>query len=216
MVYDLTGPWAPTNDGPHSPYSFALNSIDYWMDQGLEKERMTLGVPFYGYNFTNQNNVVSVTFREMVEANPENAQFDQVGDIYYNGLPTITQKTELALKELSGMMIWELGQDHFGEYSLLDRIFETKESFLTTSTAGVFALPSKLYPNPTIDLATLEFESPIDAEVLLLSQSLSVLERKAIQQRSKIPIQLSNYPKGLYFVTIKSDNFIKTLKLVKT
>ena len=66
MVYDLTGPWNPNNAGPHSPYYFALNSIAHWQNQGVPAEDLTLGVPFYGYDFSNPSNVVSFTFGSMV------------------------------------------------------------------------------------------------------------------------------------------------------
>ena len=44
---------------------------------------------------------------------------------YYNGRPTIANKVELAVQKLSGIMIWELGQDSFTEYSLLETIHKT-------------------------------------------------------------------------------------------
>ena len=30
MIYDLTGPWDPSNPGQHSPYSWAANCLSYW------------------------------------------------------------------------------------------------------------------------------------------------------------------------------------------
>ncbi|MEO6039394.1 MAG: glycosyl hydrolase family 18 protein, partial [Saprospiraceae bacterium] len=35
MVYDLTGPWDPTNPGQHSPYPWAQQCIQYWKNQGV-------------------------------------------------------------------------------------------------------------------------------------------------------------------------------------
>ena len=126
MVYDLTGPWNPDNVGSHSPYSFAENSIKYWRDrQGIAPEKLTLGIPFYGWNFDDRNDIFSFTYRSMVNQNPANALRDNVGDAYYNGIPTVRLKTELALEQVSGVMIWELGQDHFDEqFSLLNAIYE--------------------------------------------------------------------------------------------
>jgi GH18 family chitinase len=124
MAYDLTGFWNPDKPGPHSPYSFAEQSIAYWEQQGLSKEKMTLGLPFYGYDFTDLTKIPSVTFREMVERDNSFAYKDAVGKIHYNGIPTIENKTRLALEGLGGIMIWEIGQDHFGNYSLLDRIYK--------------------------------------------------------------------------------------------
>ncbi|MCB0589605.1 MAG: hypothetical protein KDD06_30250, partial [Phaeodactylibacter sp.] len=61
MVYNWTGPWAPNNPGQHSPYSFAVSSINNWFSQGVESERLTLGVPFYGWDFST-NPVSSFTY----------------------------------------------------------------------------------------------------------------------------------------------------------
>ena len=215
MVYDLTGPWAPNSPGPHSPYSFAENSIDYWLNQGLEKNRMTLGVPFYGYDFTNQNNVKSVTFAGMVNLDEAHAELDQVGAIYYNGLPTITQKTELALQELSGIMIWELGQDHFGEFSLLKRIDETIEAFFVSSTVEHELASLTLFPNPVVEDVHLRLNSPQDFEITLYTQSLKVLQKMAFKNQSEVSIHMSQYPKGMYFLSIKGAEYLKTVKVVK-
>jgi GH18 family chitinase len=44
--------------------------------------------------------------------------------IYYNGIPTIKQKTQLAKKEASGIMIWQLLGDASGDKSLLNAVYE--------------------------------------------------------------------------------------------
>jgi GH18 family chitinase len=41
---------------------------------------------------------------------------------FYNGRPTIKSKVKLASEKVSGIMIWELGQDSFSEFSLLKTI----------------------------------------------------------------------------------------------
>ncbi len=51
-----------------------------------------------------------------------NADIDNVGLKFYNGRPTIKSKVKLASEQASGIMIWELGQDSFSEYSLLKTI----------------------------------------------------------------------------------------------
>jgi len=216
MVYDLTGPWDSSNPGPHSPYSFAENSINYWLDQGLEKNRMTLGVPFYGYDFTDLNNIRALLFSEIVEMNEANATVDQVGEIYFNGLPTITQKTQLALSELSGIMIWELGQDFFGEFSLLKKINETIEEFTTTSTQqnenSILANP---YPNPVIDHTIIKTNTTEKIKLLIFSQSLKMIESKDFRNQEYISVDMKNYHKGIYFLTLKANSFVKTFKLIK-
>lgn len=126
MVYDYTGSWNPSEPGQHSSYNHAERGINYWKNiVGIAGEKLTLGVPFYGYNFLNSTTVESFTYGSMVASNTSNSERDQVGNKYYNGRPTIASKVKLAAQNLSGIMIWELGQDSFTEYSLLQTIHKT-------------------------------------------------------------------------------------------
>ena len=126
MSYDATGPWNPSSPGQHSSFNFSKEGIRFWNNTvGVSKEKLTLGVPFYGYNFVNSTTAHAVTYSEMVSNNVNNADLDQVGTTYYNGRPTITSKVNLVVDEkLGGIMIWELGQDAFNDYSLLKTIHE--------------------------------------------------------------------------------------------
>ena len=56
MAYDFKGPWKPTDAGQHSSYSHAEQSINFWENSiGVSGKKLTLGVPFYGYDFTNSS-----------------------------------------------------------------------------------------------------------------------------------------------------------------
>ena len=44
---------------------------------------------------------------------------------YYNGIPTIVKKTELAKQKLGGVMIWEIASDTAGDLSLLRALDQT-------------------------------------------------------------------------------------------
>lgn len=113
MAYD----WKYTLHGgsPHSSYEDAVKSLDYWIRRGCPKEKAILGVPFYG-------RTPAVTYRELVAADRGAAQRDNVGQIYYNGQPTMRRKTELAYKRGGGIMFWELSQDTSDDTSLLGAI----------------------------------------------------------------------------------------------
>ena len=124
MAYDFTGPWNPTASGQHSSYNNAVESINFWKNTGISQSKLTLGVPFYGYDFSNSSNVTSFTFGQMVSTNNSYSEIDNVGMKFYNGRPTIKSKVKLASEQVSGIMIWELGQDSFSDYSLLKTIHE--------------------------------------------------------------------------------------------
>jgi chitinase len=138
MSYDSTGPWTPNNPGQHSSFNNAKDGINFWHKlQNIPSEKLTLGVPFYGYNFTYAN-VTSSTFGQIVEVAAQFADQDEIGKIYYNGRPTIAQKVQFASENTGGIMIWEIAQDSFGEYSLLDVIHKkyTSLKFKTTGLCG--------------------------------------------------------------------------------
>jgi chitinase len=113
MVYDLgTG-------AEHSPYSGAVAAFDYWANRGLTSAKTNLGLPFYG----RRNNWTEVaTYRELVAADPSAPNNDSSNGYYYNGIPTIQKKVDLALQRGGGVMLWELSQDTTDGTSLLAAI----------------------------------------------------------------------------------------------
>jgi chitinase len=124
MVYDKTGIWSPENIGPHSPYSYAEEAIVFWTGKWkVSPQRIVLGVPFYGFDFTRPARYID--YSEIVAGNPALAYQDSVGRRYYNGIPTIVQKTELAKQKLGGVMIWEIASDTAGDLSLLRAVDQT-------------------------------------------------------------------------------------------
>ncbi len=155
MAYDETGPWNPNHPGPHSDYQYAVDAIAFWKNEGVKGDRLTLGVPFYGYDFTDQNHVTAFTFGSIVEEDTLLAYTDQEGEKYYNGIPTIQRKTLYAMEQVDGIMIWELGQDAFGaleKYSLLaaiDYVVQNGELPVITGLENqLLASAVKCYPNP--------------------------------------------------------------------
>lgn len=216
MAYDLRGPWNPNDPGPHSPYSFAENAIKYWRDrQGVTGERLTLGLPFYGYDFADPNNIRSFTYRSMVDKDPANAQLDQVGQAWYNGIPTIIRKTELALRDLSGVMIWELGQDDFDEYSLLDAIYQTVNP-TTGDSETVPALAFSVFPNPFSNRLFLEnLVAVLPASCVLFNGSGSAVFQTELSGSLEEISLTDDLPKGFYFLKITSGKHSHTVKLVK-
>ncbi|KAA0989702.1 glycosyl hydrolase family 18 protein [Dyadobacter aurulentus] len=126
MSYDRTGPWRPDKPGPHAPYSMAEEDLQYWLEtRKIPREKLTLGVPFYGYGFGGTA-PESMSYKNILRQYPDSINQDQMhlngGVVYYNGLPTIRKKTELAKQKVSGVMIWQLLQDSTGVKSLLGEI----------------------------------------------------------------------------------------------
>ena len=124
MVYDKTGIWRPNIIGPHSPWSFAEEAIKYWtVDLKIPAKKITLGVPFYGFDFTPKARYIN--YSEIIEKDISLAYCDSSGMRYYNGIPMIVKKTEMAKKTLGGVMIWEIPCDTKGDLSLLRAMDQT-------------------------------------------------------------------------------------------
>jgi GH18 family chitinase len=132
MSYDRTGPWRPEIPGPHATYAHAVEDLDYFSAQRqIPKEKMTLGVPFYGYGFgpDSTSQAIGMDYGQIVMQFPGAELSDEIkmpdGKIlYYNGLATIKQKTALAKEKASGIMIWQLKGDAVGQHSLLQAIHD--------------------------------------------------------------------------------------------
>lgn len=129
MSYDRTGPWRPENTGHHSPYTMAVEDLDFWHKIRLiPKDKLVLGLPFYGYGFGALDSpVVSMDYKQIVSIYPDREARDTLnlpGNVvmYYNNIATIKKKTELAMKKAGGVMIWQLLGDTSGDSSLLNSI----------------------------------------------------------------------------------------------
>ncbi len=124
MVYDKTGPWRPEIVGPHAPYSYAEEAIKFWIkERKIPADRIVLGMPFYGWEFSKPAR--AKTYKQIVKNNPKDAYSNQIDSLYFNGIPIIVQKTQLAKEKLNGVMFWEITQDTVHEMSLLRAVDQT-------------------------------------------------------------------------------------------
>jgi len=112
-------------DGPgasHSPLTYAEESLGFWSGRGLPREKTVLGVPFY-------SRPTEVPYRKLVATDPTAANVDSIDylgtTVNYNGIATMRAKTQLAMRDASGVMIWALPHDTTDATSLLGAIFAT-------------------------------------------------------------------------------------------
>lgn len=118
MSYDFSGTW--TDPGPHSAFADAIGSgntrnstgLAYWVNyRGWPKEHMLLGVPFYGKDF-DLGGGSYIGYSDILDKFPDAWEHDQVNNIYYNGVNTISDKARYVRdNNFSGVMIWEITQD---------------------------------------------------------------------------------------------------------
>jgi len=110
-----------TYDGPdHGTLEQFESGLSYWSGRGLPKEKIVMGVPFYGDPGT--------AYFKIVQADPAAAQldsFDYFGTtLHYNGIPTIQTKTRIAMERAGGIMFWALDHDAQGDLSLVNAIHQ--------------------------------------------------------------------------------------------
>ena len=137
MSYDHTGPWSPDRAENHASYSDAMDDLKYYLNTlKVPKDKLVLGVPFYGHGFgpgLSDPVIPWMTYKEIVStyAGAEWVDHWHLPNGYimhYNGIHTIKNKTKLAMKEAAGIMIWELTYDVPGSKSLLNEIFQAATS----------------------------------------------------------------------------------------
>jgi GH18 family chitinase len=107
--------------GRHSTLERAKADVQKLIGQGAAKERIALGVPFYGRDIKDRH--YAITYAEIVRRFHPAPEADEAGGFYFNGIKTIEEKTRYAKAEgLAGVMIWEVGQDTHDRTSLLRAI----------------------------------------------------------------------------------------------
>lgn len=115
MSYDAIGPsWGQAGD-EHSTLAQARRDLALWRARGVARERLVLGVPFYGYGFGSYQSTYAT--RDLMAAFPK-VQGDVVGTrcagcsyVTFNGPKTLRAKGKLARAQGAGVMVWEIAQD---------------------------------------------------------------------------------------------------------
>lgn len=131
MAYDMHG--TSTDPGPHSAFADAIGSgndnnstgLAYWVNyRGWPKERMLLGVPFYGKDFDQGG--LAISYGHILEQYPDAWKYDRMNNIYYDGINTVADKTQYVIdNNFSGIMIWEIALDSpVDSLSLLNTIYK--------------------------------------------------------------------------------------------
>jgi chitinase len=118
-------------DGPeHGTMEQFNKGIAYWSERGVPKEKLIIGIPFYSH--VKNSSAEGLSYAKLVEADPAAAQADEF-DYYgmtqiYNGIPTVQQKTRIAMNKTTGIMFWALDHDAHGDLSLVNAIYQTAHS----------------------------------------------------------------------------------------
>ena len=122
--FDYVMVMAYDNDGDrenHSKYEYAVSEMKHYENCGIDKKKLIVGVPCYGYKYTSSGAMdwnSGASYRTILSGNSAAKNSDYADGYAYNGKETIRKKAELS-KQYGGIMIWELSQDADGADSLL-------------------------------------------------------------------------------------------------
>ena len=92
---------------------------------------------------------------------------------------------------------------------------------MVTNTANVDIENVNIYPNPATTKANLEFELPksdkIQIEIIdLLGKQVHFEDKGSLPAGVyNFPLNLDHFSQGIYFLTIRSDDQIKSIKFIK-
>ena len=212
MSYDVTAPWRPETPGQHAPMNKVTGDYAYWnTTRMVNKLKITVGVPFYGYEFVNSTTVNTWTYNDIVTTYPGAENTDVVnGNLYYNGIPTITQKTLYAYQNGGGIMYWEWGQDATGIKSLSNAIYNKVNSLNTGIETSVITV--KLYNNQISKKIGIAL--PINDTCSVDVYSISSVKVYSSLFQSNLEINTAKWQKGVYFVRLNMKNTLQTIKII--
>jgi len=72
----------------------------------------------------------------------------------------------------------------------------------------------KVYPNPTNGFFTLEFETDGVYNLTISDMSGRIISRETVNEQS-VQMDISNYPAGVYILTISNGKGQTTMRIVK-
>lgn len=109
-------------------------------------------------------------------------------------------------------MIWELGQDSYDQYSLLNVIWESIQNSIT-STVEITAVDFTAFPNPFEQ--DIQVESLVEGQISLSDMNGRLLLQYDITAKLSTSIETHHLPPGMYVLTLSTEQSRLSRKLVK-
>ena len=162
--------------------------------------------------------MATFNYRGIVNQDPANAFLDNTGQKWWNGIPTIQAKTELAINEVSGIMIWEIGQDAFGaniQYSLLRTIDEVVDNAVL-STSGSDQTRLNIFPNPVRDRIFIHWNESEAHRLIITDLQGKIMLENDFNGNALQEISVQDLPTGMYTVLAMTGSGVQAGRFVKT
>lgn len=117
----------------HSPYDIVPKSFNYWLNRGMPKEKLVVGIPNYGRPSGMTQSGTALSYKTILQQGgsplSDSAMVTTTGfplyKIYYNGETTVKKKAAYAKAFAGGIMFWEIGQDANNDFSLIKAACDT-------------------------------------------------------------------------------------------
>jgi chitinase len=239
MAYDIHGSWT-SHAGHNAPLYAPSTDYDGSAHQGIQylnitrgvpKNKLVLGVPFYGKRFAAsamygaQTGVQDVTYAEIAPAIQSSGwtyTWDSVSMVPFltnnskTAVITFDDSTSLTTKcqyvkdnGLSGMMIWALGQDVLsGKQPLLEAIGLALNNVTHVHSVHDSELPDFILfdnvPNPFNPTTTISFQIPHSGSSHSVMVSLKVYD---ILGRELVTLVNEELPSGRYSIPWNASSF---------
>jgi len=139
--------------GQHSTLENSAAHVQAFLDQGVPADKLLLGLPFYGRGYTEKGPAWSsaVSYKTLKGRYRLTPGQDTVSGYYFNGIETVRRKVQYAKQAgLSGVMVWEIGQDTTDESSLLGAITDERKDLARPAGAGSTASSSLPETRPAL------------------------------------------------------------------
>lgn len=135
MTYDM---WHPHPYPYHSLYEDMVTYMNFWVDSGFPKEKLLVGIPFFGREADNPESALWAHYSDIVDVlNPTSDQNQanvstfqgatvHGGVLWWNGIDLVRQKVGYVIASgFGGVMVYELGTDKLQDpRSLLQVIYQ--------------------------------------------------------------------------------------------
>lgn len=124
MTYDM---WQGVGYPYHSTYEESVQALNLWVNVGIPKNKLLMGIPFYGRS----SGTGFYYYRWIVDAYDPSPSQNEVNEplvgglLWWNGIDLVKKKVDYVKNEgFGGVMVYELTTDAFDGRSLLLAIFE--------------------------------------------------------------------------------------------